>query len=607
MTESTWTLTVHKDAASFPIGGQRERVVLLIDCSRSMLQTDYPPSRLAAAKQGAMEFVNKKVGLDPGDEVAVAYFGNIARAAAALRRVGGNEEYFQNRIDRLRVSYWGTSIGRGLQKAADLLRAGPPGKGKKAEDAKELFVPRIVVLSDGEDLSGPDPVGLASRLKKSGVVIDAIGIGERGPGPGPGRGLNEALLTAIASPGRYRYIRDSVDLVKHFGALAEKQQLEELLVEQPASSDPTTPSDDDRWHSAGRLRATRRSPRMVIAGWLFKRRNAVTLADASPYLGLQCPNEQDDETRFRVGDQAVICPVCGRAHHLDCWEWNDDRCYGGIAPCPGAGPRLGGSLSPRRSSGSTPPGRLGSVAGMDRTAAPVAGLGVALLLGVYLVAPVLDTGVAWAYVLAATAVGGAVGWAVRAVSGGANGRRGLVTVSIAVAAGAVAAARAAQEPFPGDLADDARTLGAIGVPALAGALAAVRLRMPPGRFRLRRRAGRAGEGGRVRVLGDGAGERGTLAEPSSTPTAAPTPARQAVARAREAPRIMLGVRQDGPTRCPYCGDEVPEPGSSVPLALQRYRCPDCGCVQHLGCRDRNQGCVGWAHPALERGGGLAGG
>ena len=600
MTESTWSLTVHKDASSFPIGARRERVVLLIDCSRSMLQTDYPPSRLAAAKQGAMEFVNKKVGLDPGDEVAVAYFGKVARAAAGVRRVGGNEEYFQNRIDRLRVSYWGTSIGRGLQKAADLLQAGPSGKGKKAEDAKDLFVPRIVVLSDGEDLSGPDPVSLASRIKKSGVVIDAIGIGERGPGPGSGRGLDEALLTAIASPGRYRYIRDSVDLVKHFGALAEKQLLEQLLVGAPASSGPPTPpSDDDRSGSWGRLRATRRSPRTVLAVWLFRRRTVVDVVDGSPYLGLRCPNEQDDETRFRVGDQAVVCPVCGRAHHLDCWEWNNDHCYGGIAPCPGAGPRLGGSLSRVGPSGSTRYGRLGSVAGMDRAAVPVAGIGAALLLGSYVVAPLLDTGIAWAYVLGATAVGGAIGWAVRAVSGGARSWRESATVSIAAAVGAVAAARAAQDPFPDDLLGDAQTLAAVGAPALAGALAAVRLKMPSGFGAIRRwwRIGGPSVAGRVRLLDDGGREPDEPAEFSSMGTTAPIPTGQAVARRQAAPRITVSVTQDGPTRCPYCGDDVREPGSSVPLALQHYRCPHCGCVQHLGCRDRNQGCVGWAHPA----------
>ncbi len=599
MTESTWSLTVHKDASSFPIGAQRERVVLLIDCSRSMLQTDYPPSRLAAAKQGAMEFVNKKVGLDPGDEVAVAYFGKVARAAAGVRRVGGNEEYFQNRINRLRVSYWGTSIGRGLQQAVDLLRAGPSGKGKKAEDAKDLFVPRIVVLSDGEDLSGPDPIGLASRLKKSGVVIDAIGIGEKGPGPGSGRGLNEALLTAIASPGRYRYIRDSVDLVKHFGALAEKQLLEELLVEEPATSGSRTPpSDDDRSRRLGRLRAARRSPRMVLAAWLFKRRTLVDVVDGSPYLGLQCPNEQDDETRFRVGDQAVVCPVCGRAHHLDCWEWNDDHCFGGIAPCPGSGPRLGGSLSLARSPGSTPRGRLGSVARLDRTAVPVAGVGAALLLGAYGVAPLLDAAIAWAYVLGAATAGGIIGWAVRAASGGAHGRREIATASIAAAVGAIAAARAAQEPFPADLLDDAQTLAALGVPSLAGAFVAMRLKKPSGlgRFRLRGRTGSV-HGGRVRLLDDDARETAASPESSSARTAAAKPPRESVAGRQEAPRITVAVRQDGPTSCPYCGDDVPEAGSSVPLALQHYRCPDCGCVQHLGCRDRNQGCVGWAHPA----------
>ena len=597
MTESTWALTVHKDASSFPIGGQRERVVLLIDCSRSMLQTDYPPSRLAAAKQGAMEFVNKKVGLDPGDEVAVAYFGNVARAAAGVRRVGGNEEYFQSRIDRLRVSYWGTSIGRGLQKAADLLRTGPSGKGKKAEDAKDLFVPRIVVLSDGENLNGPDPISLAGQLKKSGVVIDAIGIGEKGPGPGSGRGLNEALLTAMASPGRYRYIRDSVDLVKHFGALAEKQLLEELLVEAPAGSGPPPPPSDDQSRSRGSLRATRRSPRMVIAGWLFRRRTVVDVVDGSPCLGLQCPNEQDDETRFRVGDQALVCPVCGRAHHLDCWEWNDDHCYGGIAPCPGAGPRLGGGLSRVGSPGSTSRGRLGSVAGIDRTAIPAVGVGGALLLGAYVVAPLLDTGIAWAYVLGATAVGGTIGWAVRAVSGGAHGRREFVTVSIAAVLGAIAAARAAEEPFPGDLLDDARTLAAVGVPALAGAFAVMWLKTPSGLGAIRRRRRIAGPSvaGRVRLLDDGAGERGAPADLSSIRTAAPTPTGQAVARGQDAPRITVSVTQDGPSRCPYCGDDVPETGSIVPSTLQRYRCPDCGCVQHVSCRNRNQGCVGWGH------------
>ena len=602
MTESPWAVTVHKDAASFPIGGQRERVVLLIDCSRSMLQTDYPPSRLAAAKQGAMEFVNKKVGLDPSDQVAVAYFGKVARAAADIRQVGGNEEYFQSRIDRLRVSYWGTSIGRGLEKAVDLLRAGPSGKGKKKGDVKDLFVPRIVVLSDGEDMDGPDPIGLASQIKKSGVVIDAIGIGERGPGPGMGKGLNEALLTAIASPGRYRYIRDSVSLVKHFGALAEKQQLEDLLVEAPVNSESVLgpQSDNDPSRSWAARRAARRSPLTVLAGWRFKRRNLVSVDAASPHLGQPCPNEQDDDTRFRVGDQLMICPVCGRPHHLDCWEWNDDHCYGGIAPCAGAGPRLRGGLSHIGPSGITGQDHPRAVTRTDRTVFPVVGIGAALVLGAYVVAPLLDTAIAWAYVLGATAMGGATGLAVRATSRGARGLRQIAAALVAAAAGVIAGARAAQEPFPSaDLLHDAQTLAAVGAPALASALVAVRLRLKPGFGALwrRRRTTVPGIAGRVRLLdGDARGPAAPV-WPSPIGVAAPPPTRPAVARGQQPSRITVGVTAGGPARCPYCGDEVPEPSSSVPLALQRYRCPDCGCVQHLECRDRNQGCVGWAHPA----------
>ena len=61
-------------ANAFPALETSERVVLLIDVSRSMSQTDYPPRRLDAAKQAALGFVDKKLGIDDADEVAVVTF-----------------------------------------------------------------------------------------------------------------------------------------------------------------------------------------------------------------------------------------------------------------------------------------------------------------------------------------------------------------------------------------------------------------------------------------------------------------------------------------------------------------------------------------------------
>lgn len=217
--------------STFPALETSERVVLLIDVSRSMTQTDYPPRRLDAAKQAALAFIDKKLGIDDSDEVAVVAFAGGARTVHPLERVGGNRERMQRKIAGLGVAYSGTKISRGLERAETLLhvrradRLDPKkGGGKKGGDKKGdgSFVPRIVVLSDGENLGGDDPVRTADRLKKAGVFIDAIGIGERGKGSRPGFGLDEQVLQAIASPGHYQYIRDSATLLFHFEGLAEK-------------------------------------------------------------------------------------------------------------------------------------------------------------------------------------------------------------------------------------------------------------------------------------------------------------------------------------------------------------------------------------------------
>ena len=172
----------------------------------------------------------------------MAAFSARARTVTGLQRVALGRASVERAVARLNISYSGTQIAHGLRKAASLLdvpvdirndpksdRKDQTKKGylereaplpKKPADAG--YVRRIVLLSDGENIAGPDPVETATRLKQAGVVIDCIGIGERGQAARPGDGLDEKLLTAIASPGRYKYIRDSSTLLYHFEALASK-------------------------------------------------------------------------------------------------------------------------------------------------------------------------------------------------------------------------------------------------------------------------------------------------------------------------------------------------------------------------------------------------
>jgi Mg-chelatase subunit ChlD len=455
--------------SAFPTLERSERVVILIDVSRSMSQSDYPPTRLQAAKEAALAFVDKKMGIDDSDEVAVVSFSAKGRVVSPPGRVDRTRASLQHKVARLKISPSGTQMGHGLRKAASLLdipldiKGG--GKGKRGD-----YLRRIVVLSDGENIAGPDPIETASRLKRSGVVIDTIGIGERGSAIDPGMGLDEKMLRAVASPGRYKYIHDSSTLLIHFEDLAEKVagewtnmsgdevdlpswadpkaggQVRLMVQEKPsrlvqvrgAFPDPvvqmvvgffvgvfgvryaleTAPGSWVLpWLSAlalgliiawsmrlsghrikmalsapiafvgalggyvlalvaqtgsagagldrltgepaphalslalatvavgvGLLNTPRqlatRAERLILPWYLWKRRRYAffRVQAGSPLIGQVCLNEKDHATAFTLGDQLVLCPVCGNAHHVDCWIWNDGHCYGGDTPCPGERP-----------------------------------------------------------------------------------------------------------------------------------------------------------------------------------------------------------------------------------------------------------------------------
>ncbi|MBI1353553.1 MAG: VWA domain-containing protein [Acidobacteria bacterium] len=74
-----------------------------------------------------------------------------------------------------------------------------------------------------------------------------------------------------------------------------------------------------------------------VGGWLRSRRlarealKAVTVIQrGSPLAGAQCPNERDklgQSFLLQVGEAAIVCPKCGRAHHVGCWEQSGDKCW----------------------------------------------------------------------------------------------------------------------------------------------------------------------------------------------------------------------------------------------------------------------------------------
>jgi Ca-activated chloride channel family protein len=182
-------------------------VVLCIDTSGSMSSTDVQPSRSAAARDAAGAFV---AGLPAATRVAVVAFASEAIPLGPLVR---DRDAVRDQLDRIPAPNGATAIGSALAAAARLL---PPG-GRRA----------IVLVTDGVNNRGADPLEAARTLGTRGVTIYTVGIGTNGsgqivPGTSEEAGLDEDALREIAREGNGSYARvaDAAALRARLDALA---------------------------------------------------------------------------------------------------------------------------------------------------------------------------------------------------------------------------------------------------------------------------------------------------------------------------------------------------------------------------------------------------
>lgn len=190
-------------------------VVLVIDKSGSMEATDYYPSRLEAAKEAAKMFVSQ---LKSEDRVAVVSFTGYATVDSEFT---DNLSAVKSRIDSIHPVWKGTAIGEGIIKALELLE----NYGRKDS------VKAIILLSDGENNRGIDPVEAASEVKKKGIPIFTVGIGTvEGTyltGPKGKRHLvklDEETLKTVAeiTGGEYFYAPGKSELIEIYERLSGK-------------------------------------------------------------------------------------------------------------------------------------------------------------------------------------------------------------------------------------------------------------------------------------------------------------------------------------------------------------------------------------------------
>ncbi|GAA4697356.1 VWA domain-containing protein [Phytohabitans rumicis] len=225
--------------ASVPVPSNATSILLAMDVSASMCSTDVPPNRLTAAQKAAREFVEAQ---DDGARIGLVTFSAIA---GLLVEPTTDKDAVLEAIDGLRTSR-GTAIGQAILTSVDAIAeinpdVPPTGVEVPAvEGAITDYQPdTIVVLTDGRNTQGVDPVTAAAEAAARQVRVYTIGFGTtepaasvctrdqisgdaafRGDGQGPpggfGRGgfarqIDEETLTEVAemTGGEYYQAKDA--------------------------------------------------------------------------------------------------------------------------------------------------------------------------------------------------------------------------------------------------------------------------------------------------------------------------------------------------------------------------------------------------------------
>jgi Ca-activated chloride channel homolog len=219
-------------------------VLIAIDVSNSMSADDVSPTRLDAARAGALDLVD---ALPDAVEVGVVVFGD---GALVVAQPTSDRETVTDALARLAPS-GGTSTGAGLYTALEAI-AGEPlaivdetaddgatvesGQGDDLEfdpanvDVGYLGAAEVVMFSDGENTSGIDPLEVSDLLAAAGVKVTTIAVGtEAGAvieveGYSVSTALDKEQLEQIAAAtnGTFYAAADADE----FGAIADALELE---------------------------------------------------------------------------------------------------------------------------------------------------------------------------------------------------------------------------------------------------------------------------------------------------------------------------------------------------------------------------------------------
>ncbi|HEX2858044.1 MAG TPA: VWA domain-containing protein [Propionibacteriaceae bacterium] len=143
---------------------ERATVVVVIDISRSMGAVDVKPNRLDVAKQAAESFIDQLPSQYNVAVVALSGKPQIVMPPSIDR------DAIHRAISHLELAD-GTAIGDAIHSSLKAIKEAPLGPNKSAAPAM------VVMLSDGTNTAGSDPLAAAASAKQAKVPIYTIAYG----------------------------------------------------------------------------------------------------------------------------------------------------------------------------------------------------------------------------------------------------------------------------------------------------------------------------------------------------------------------------------------------------------------------------------------------
>ena len=159
-----------------PEANPQAGIVLALDVSRSMEATDIEPSRFEAARAALRTFVSE---LPEGARVGLVTFAGYATTVVPLT---DDHERLLESVKFLNLGR-GTAIGEALLESLGTL---PSLETRQNLEDDPSSLATIILLSDGRNRNGVDPLEAVAEVQRQQVKVYTIGVGTSSAGSVPG-------------------------------------------------------------------------------------------------------------------------------------------------------------------------------------------------------------------------------------------------------------------------------------------------------------------------------------------------------------------------------------------------------------------------------------